>query len=298
MYIVVFLCGSVCSGAEPTSASRHLRLDPVVVTLIEQVNVPAKEAGVLAVLDVREGSLVETGTALGRVEDDQVSVEIERATVEVELAAENAQNDVNLRFARKSSDLAKIELERALDSVRRFKKSISEIEIARLRLASQRAELEIEQAEHDLRISRITRTLKETELKSAALRLDRCAIAAPISGMVVEVYHRPGEWVSPGEPVVRMIRIDRLRVEGFLETRSANPDLAGCPVSLSVELPQNRHESFEGRIVFVSPETDPVNGQFRLWAEVENREALLRPGMHAVMTVDLDGRPPAQGASP
>ena len=38
------------------------------VTLIDEVRVPAKEAGALARLDVREGKLVEAGQELGSIE--------------------------------------------------------------------------------------------------------------------------------------------------------------------------------------------------------------------------------------
>jgi hypothetical protein len=30
---------------------------------------------------------------------------------------------------------------------------------------------------------------------------------------------------------------------------------------------------------------NPVNGQFRVWAEIENRDQLLRPGVQGSMTI-------------
>ena len=42
----------------------------------------------------------------------------------------------------------------------------------------------------------------------------------------------------------------------------------------------------EGEIVFVSPDIDPLNTQVRVWAEVENTELKLRPGMQANLTVE------------
>jgi multidrug efflux pump subunit AcrA (membrane-fusion protein) len=37
--------------------------------------------------------------------------------------------------------------------------------------------------------------------------------------------------------------------------------------------------------VFVSPEVDPVNGQVRVLAEVDNPDGVLRPGLRATMTI-------------
>jgi multidrug efflux pump subunit AcrA (membrane-fusion protein) len=42
---------------------------------------------------------------------------------------------------------------------------------------------------------------------------------------------------------------------------------------------------FAGKIVFVSPEVDPITGQVRIWAEIDNRDGRLRPGQPAQMVV-------------
>jgi hypothetical protein len=49
--------------------------------------------------------------------------------------------------------------------------------------------------------------------------------------------------------------------------------------------------------VFVSPEVNPVNGQVRVWAEVENRGLLLRPGLQAALTIHLAEEPQADRKS-
>ncbi len=43
---------------------------------------------------------------------------------------------------------------------------------------------------------------------------------------------------------------------------------------------------FAGHIVFVNPEIDPLNSQVRVWAEVENPDLKLRPGMQATLTIE------------
>ena len=45
-----------------------------------------------------------------------------------------------------------------------------------------------------------------------------------------------------------------------------------------------------GKVTFVSPEVDPVNHQVRVWAEVDNTELVLRPGLAAEMTIDAGKR--------
>ena len=56
-----------------------------------------------------------------------------------------------------------------------------------------------------------------------------------------------GEWFNPGEPVLRIVRVDLLRIEGFLKAADYSPqDVTGKAVSVEVELPRGGREKFEG----------------------------------------------------
>ncbi len=61
-------------------------------------------------------------------------------------------------------------------------------------------------------------------------------------------------------------------------------ELNDQPVKLTVRLGDEQME-YSGRIVLVSPEVDPVNGQVRVWAEIDNHDLRLRPGLHGSMTI-------------
>ena len=65
-------------------------------------------------------------------------------------------------------------------------------------------------------------------------------------------------------------------------------ELEGCSVKLAAALPPHaKVEEFTGKVVFVSPQLQPVTGQVRIWAEVENRDLQLRPGAHGMLTIGL-----------
>jgi macrolide-specific efflux system membrane fusion protein len=252
---------------------------------MEQVKVPAKEAGTLARLAVREGAKVEAGYELGTLESDREQVAVALARIDLQMAEEKAANDVEVRIARKTHDVARSELARALESVSRFPKSISQTELDRLKLAAERAELELEKAQRDQRLARLERDGKAKDLQSAELEVERRRIVAPLPGMVVQVLRQPGEWLAPGEPVLRIVRLDKLRVEAFLNAQRVGSELLGRTVTLEVELPEGRRESYAGEVVFVDPEIEPVTGQFRIWAEVSNRDGLLAPGRHGALVI-------------
>lgn len=263
----------------------------VIVRLIEEVRTSAREPGVLTEVAVKEGQIVRQGDLLARIEDSQARYRHRRAELELQVAREEAENDVIVRTAEKVAAVTRNDWQRAQRTVEKNPNAISDSEVEHLRLTSEKAELDIERAQRDFRVAQVNRDLKETELAYAAQTLERHQITAPIDGMVVEVNRRRGEWVEPGETVLRIVRIDRLRAEGFSDARLPRPDWIGRPVTIRVDLGGPAPEPCSGKIAFVSPEIDPVNSQVVLWAEIDNPDLRLRPGLRGTMTIDAPRKP-------
>jgi macrolide-specific efflux system membrane fusion protein len=283
----------IVAGVAAGPDAAPIEVDHALVTLIEQVDVPARDAGVLAAVEVREGQLVAAGELLAHLDDTQPQLVKKRAQIEMDIARTEAENDVDVRFAQKSSEVARAELRRASESQEKYSRSVSATEIDRLRLEAERAALQVEQAEHELKVARFTEQLKQNDVDFAAWGLEKLRTKSPVAGIVVEVNQHPGEWVEPGETMFRIVRIDRLRVEAFLDARQVVDGLVGRDVTLAVEFANRPRAEFTGKVVFVSPEVDPVNGQVRVWAEVENRGFALRPGLHGSLRIE-----PAGGDAP
>src|SRR5438552_8146564 len=96
-----------------SAAAEPIKLDSVLLTLIEQVEVPAREAGELSALHVREGQLVKEGTLLAQIDDRDAQLVTRKAQFERDIAAKEAGNDVRVRFQKKSRDVAEAKLRRA-----------------------------------------------------------------------------------------------------------------------------------------------------------------------------------------
>ncbi len=291
--LVALVLYSAVGSAHAAPSTDAIHVDSVVVTLIEQVEVSAREAGPLVGVEVKEGELVTEGTLLARLDDTEATLARNKAQLELDIAKKQATSDVKTRYAKKSLDVATAEEQRGLESVGKFSKSVSQSELDQLRLTKERSALELEQAKEDQQIAALTAKLKENEVATATYIIERRRVVSPLSGIVVQVKRHMGEWVQPGESIIRILRIDRLRAEAFLNAREVGGDLVGRPVTLSVDLPGASHTEFRGKILFVSPEVNPVNGQFRVWAEVENRDQLLRPGLQGSMVIlPAEQRPP------
>lgn len=283
--VAAVLAGQCALAQSPAGESPAIEVKAVLVRLIDEAEVPAREAGVLEEIRVREGDFVQEGAIIARIDDALARLTRDRAAIELRIAEREAENDVDIRYARKKVELAQAELDRGLESRRVFKDSVSQSEIESLQLAVERSKLEIEQAEHDRDIASMSRSLKRNELETAEENIARRKVAAPFPGVVVEIHRRRGEWVQPGDRVLRIIRMDRLRAEGFIDAARSRPDLVGATAELRVALPDDPQATFEGKVVFVSPEIDPVNGQVRVWAEFDNPSNRLQPGLRGAMTL-------------
>lgn len=280
------VCVLVLPWARATCGrAQDVHVEGVLVRLVDEVEVPARVSGVLEQVAVREGHRVDAQTVLARVDDKEAVFASKRAELELELAEDEARNDVRVRFATKAFEVNQAEYERAVESDRKYKRSVSESELETLRLTMERSRLEIEQAAHEQALAHTTRRVRSNELAFSKWKLQRHTIVSPFQGVVVQLYKSSGEWVEPGDKVMRIVRMDRLRAEGFLGTRQADPDLVGAPVQLTVNRKPDEPLACSGTLMFVSPEIDPVNGQVRVWAEFENADGQLRPGMRGSMII-------------
>jgi macrolide-specific efflux system membrane fusion protein len=270
----------------PPAAEPELVEVAVLVNLLEQAEVPALEAGILVELAAREGLQVREGDVLARIDGTEAELLLQRARMELEAAAKNATNELAVLTADKTREVAQEIFQRTNEGAQRYKGSISQTDLDRLRLDAEKAELALRQARHDLELAKLTWQLKQNELDFAAHRVERRQITAPLSGVVVEVRRRRGEWVEPGQTVVRVIRLDRLQAEGFLDARQARGLLGGSVTLRTEQESAESAEQYRGQIVFVSPEVDPINRQVRVLAELENPDLTLQPGVHGTMRIE------------
>jgi len=300
MMMTTLALGLLAGFAEPAAASGRIQVTAVQIGLFEQVEVPAEDAGVLVKLNVEEGDLVEQGARLAQLDDTAVAMELQRAESELALARDRAENDVPIRFAEKAVAVAQAEYQRAKDSTVTFEKAVSQTELDRLRLAAEKTVLEVELAKREQHSAEIEVRVKDDIARLARHYVERRLVTAPITGIVVQVNRRPGEWVEPAETLLRMVRINRLRAEAFVDARLVSRQMAGRRVTVFLD-DDASGETFSGRLVFISPEINPVNGQVRIWAAIDNPDLILQPGQQASMRIEAeveDEESPAEPATP
>jgi multidrug resistance efflux pump len=274
-------------GAAPSQPdSAHDPLDFCELTIIDEVHVPAEEAGVLISLNAREGDLVEKGALLGQIDDRDALLAADMAQHEYEAAKEQAENQLSVQAAIKSRDVADAENEGAIEANRITPGTVPKFEVRRKKFSADRAAMQIDLARHELTVAGHQAWVKYKQLQRARDMIERRKITSRLNGVVVEVLKHAGDWVNPGDTVMRIVRMDQLRVEGFLNgTEHARHEVVGRPVDIEVQLTGGGVEKLEGKISFASPLVE--SNEYKVWAEIDNVKVgdqwLLNPGLNARM---------------
>jgi multidrug efflux pump subunit AcrA (membrane-fusion protein) len=127
--------------------------------------------------------------------------------------------------------------------------------------------------------------------EAADEEIARRQLRSPIDGVVDRVLAQVGEWVQPGQPIVEIVRLNRLRVETSLNAYEVSPRevAVGQPVEIEIQIGPRQVEKFTGKVGFVSNVV--VADRYRVWVEFDNRKVgdfwAVSPGLQAVMTIQL-----------
>ncbi|QDU94534.1 Macrolide export protein MacA [Lignipirellula cremea] len=257
------------------------RVTDCLVTLERRVELSAQHAGMLTLLQVEVGDQVEQDQLLGLIDERAAKQQEAVAAAELEAAESEAQNELRVQAAVKTAELAAQEL-KIMEQIRESNPgAISPLEISKQQLKMEHARLEVLVARRAVALAVITMKAKEAQHRLASLEVQDRRLTAPFRGLVTSVRRKQGEWVSQGEPMLRIISIDRLLIEGYVDAALHSPrEIANSRVQADVLLTRGKRHKTPCTIRFVSPEIEP-NNSFRVVVEIDNSERKFFPGMSA-----------------
>ena len=214
----------------------------VVEAQTQNIAVGSATPGVVVDVLVTVGDEVEAGTPLFRLDDRQLqgTLAVKQADLSVakselvRLEAEPRQEKIPVIVAQ--VDEANAAVIRETDALRRAedmfaKRVLPEEELINRReaLAAAKAKLDRSQAdlsllkagswEYDLDVARAMVVRAEADMANMQVELDRLEVRALVSGRVLQVNVRPGEFVgaSPGQPLVILGNTDLLHVRADID---------------------------------------------------------------------------------
>jgi membrane fusion protein (multidrug efflux system) len=224
---------------------------------IQQVMIRPEVHGVIESVHFEEGSPVEQGELLFRIEDDKIQDELEARQAALDEAKAGLENAESVYRRRQRLFKQELGTEEARDE-------------ARARFKSLKARVKRLQAE----IEGVRETLSDTR------------VTAPFDGIIGERQVDPGEWVDVGTPLAPLVQIERLKIAFTVPEKFLGRVKTQQPIK--VRASATPEQEFTGRVYFVSPMIREDTRSVLVKAYIENPEKRLSPGGFAAVDLILD----------
>jgi membrane fusion protein, multidrug efflux system len=299
-------CGGAAEATKKTDGKAPLPVKTVRVERIElrrevqavgtlaakdQAVISAEASGRVARLAADMGDRVAAGAPLVildaeklkyRTEEQQAALDQARARLGArggELPAAEQTPEVLSAAARHVE--AEQQLERARRLAGRNLVSREDLERADTQLQTARAAHQSAiAAERQLRAEIAAR---EAALRGATRELADAVIRAPFAGVVAERMVSEGQFVAAQTPVLRLVRLQPLRLVVEVPERFAPGIHTGQIVTLWTDAFPDK--PIEGRVTRISPDVNLKSRAFSLEADVPNADGTLKPGTFARVRV-------------
>lgn len=297
LLIAIAVVVPLVAGAQlESSQTSDPVLEKCVVKFIDDVELPASEAGVLLFLGVKEGAVVAKGDEIARIDDREAQIQKEISNNKYAAAYARANDEVDKEYAVAAAAVAKADYEEKRAARNSHVGAVvTESEVRRSGLDAHRSELAVEKAIKDQQLAKYDALVAQSELSAAEMAIEKRTIKAPFGGTVRRVIRQEAEWVNPGDPILEIVRYDVLKVEGYIDLSEYDPaEVAGREVTISFAVGRGRVEQATGRIVLVEQQVklSGDRSRYMVRAEIPNRQVggrwVIMPSLSATMQIHLD----------
>ena len=230
------------------------------------VDIGAPAEGIVAGVTVDRSSSVKKGQVLVELESSVERATVEKAKAMAAFDGEISLQQTQLAFAKRVHQRVK-----TLTAISTHDKDQAATEITLTR--------------HRLEKARESSILAKLELKKAQALLDRCSIKSPISGVVVERYVSPGEYVN-NQPLLRVAQIDPLLVEVIVPSHLFGKITPGMFATIVPELPE--YGEHTATVTIVDRVIDSASNTFGVRLELPNAERQLPSGLRCLVRFEIE----------
>lgn len=271
----------------------------------QQTDVAPQTAGKVVAVGVEIGTPVRRGQMLVRLDDAELKLHVDQAAAQLaqaKAAVRQAEERIGLRSGQAFDPnrvsevaMAKVNLDLAQKNLQRAEKLIESGDVSRSFYDEQRArrdqlkeqyEVSLAQARQNFAGVQVARTNvanAEAALALARKNLSYAVIPAPIDGFVSERTADLGEYVSPQQKVVTLVRTNPLRIRIDIPEQAIREVQVGQSVSVTTSAWPDRN--FSGRVARIAPNVSAESRTLTVEAEIENSSGALKPGQFATVRI-------------
>ena len=279
----------------------------------QQTDVAPQTSGKVVAVGVDIGSPVRRGQMLVQLDDSELKLRVDQAVAQLgqaKAAVRQAEEKIGLRSGQAFDPnrvaevaAAKVALDLAQKNLVRAEKLIESGDVSRSFYDEQRSRRDQLKEQYDVAVAQarqnyagvdVSRTNvanAEAQLALARKNLSYAVIPAPIDGFVTERTADLGEYVSPQQKVVTIVRINPLRIRIDIPEQSIPEVKVGQSVSITTSAWPDRN--FSGRVARIAPNVSATSRTLTVEAEIENSSGALKPGQFATVRILQERAEPA-----
>lgn len=277
--------------APPASNSSVLHVDQAQIKCMHKMQIAAQSDGLIEVLMADEGSVVQKGDLLLKIDDRLAVAELAVAKKEHEAAQAQGKQTAEIEYAKLASAVSREEYNEYKDLFERSK-SASFSEVRKKKLEADRAAAGVKVAEVNHQKDEFSAEVAREKVGAASVQLELRKVTAPRGGVIVERLRDQGEWIKAGEPIFRLLDLSEMKVEAQVSPGGSSiASLQNAPMKIRVPIGGEQELVFDARIDFVSSEIE-VNGDVRVWARIQNQMLgdswVLRDGAFCSADISVD----------
>jgi biotin carboxyl carrier protein len=276
------------------------RLSAPIGGIVQQLQTPKYDkqgklvknsAGEPVWIDLVRGVILYKDQQICLLDDRYPKAQYEVATTKLIVAKEEAEKDVEIRYAKIKFETSQRTLKRAYDANSRTPNAISPAEIDILTLQRDQALLEIEKAQSDQDTRRQDIKIQEQEVAVASTQLDLRRVKTPFNSMVINVVTQEGSYLREGDPIAEVAQLDKLKVTCTVDGKKLRPeDIDQKKVTVTASYPNGQKENFDGFVRYAASSYNDLK-EFQTEIEVTNRNIngywLLKQGDFVDVTIHL-----------
>ena len=131
-----------------------------------------------------EGDSVTKDQVLARIDDADALLKRKELTLQLSVAEKEASNDINVRAAEASAEVAEAELRESQAVNAESPGAVPPTKIRREELTFRRAELQVDVAQLELDVAKLNVDVRKTQLDNADLTIDRLKVKSPLNAEV------------------------------------------------------------------------------------------------------------------
>ena len=281
------------------SSSREIVIDACYINRDDYFDrdISAQDAGLLMVMNVREGDSVRKGDLLAQLDTTEAQMRRDVAEFRKDKAKVEAENTIRTRFAKATAAANRQKYDAAIRANKRSPFTFPGDEVMERKLQMNQSDLQIENEKFNSLLASLEVRVQEAEVKAATKAIERHKIVAPFDGQIDMVYRKANEWAQAGEPILRLVRYDEMVASGLVSAKEYNPhELENRTVTIEVPLARGQMIKLTGVVEHVGSELDGFEATFKVRARVKNRRLgdkdegrwVLLHGLKVKMTIHLE----------